>query len=75
MMTTSTKSRLQPCPKCGSKYRTIKVGVTQNKIKKQKWFCYACRRQFLTEMNHHPSARTMNSSGITAEQEMMKEDE
>ena len=68
-----TTNKAQTCPKCGSKYRTIKVGLTQNKIKKQKWFCYACRRQFTTEVNTHPTARTMNSSGVTAEQEMQKE--
>lgn len=52
-----------PCKKCGKSSRTIKVGVTQTRTKKQKWFCYSCRRQFTTEITN-PKAQTMNSSNV-----------
>lgn len=67
----TTNNRQQPCLKCGNKFRTIKVGLTQNRIKKQRWFCYACRRQFQTEINPN-SHQTMNSSGITVEDEITR---
>jgi len=63
----------KPCPHCGIKNRAIKVGKTQTKIKKQKYFCYACRKQFTEEITN-PRAPVMNSSGVTAKEEMNKEE-
>lgn len=60
------------CPNCGVKNRSIKVGKTQTKIKKQKYFCYACRKQYTGPITD-PRAPVMNSSGVTAEQELSEE--
>ena len=38
------------CPVCNDNSRVIKVGKTNTRIQKQKYFCHTCRRQFSREM-------------------------
>jgi len=49
------------------------VGLTQTKVRKQKYYCYGCGKQHYGPITN-PRAPVMNSSGITAQEEMNKED-
>jgi transposase-like protein len=68
---TITNKHLVECPNCKTTSRIIKVGLTQNRIAKQRYFCYKCRKQFTTPIGtstkpHHIN----NSSGVKPEDEI-----
>ena len=57
MMTTTIKEVISAvihdnplCPICNDNSRVIKVGKTNTRIQKQKYFCHTCRRQFSREI-------------------------
>ena len=55
---------MKRCPRC-DKSRVIKLGLTQQKVRKQKYYCYKCGRTFTGEYQGGPFIT--NSSNITEE--------
>jgi transposase-like protein len=60
---TITDKKMVVCPKCKTKSRIIKVGLTQTKVAKQRYFCYSCRKQFVGPVSPHKNYHT-NTSGV-----------
>jgi len=56
---------LKPCPRC-NKSRVIKLGLTQQRVPKQKYYCHKCRQTFTGI--YDGSAFITNSSNVTEEE-------
>jgi transposase-like protein len=57
------------CPKCG-RQRTIRMGLTQSKVTKQRYWCYTCKKLFYGPYQYR--APKTNASG-TSDEEVLKE--